>query len=230
MALHSESLFHYMRYYRFLEQKLKRGYFTPRYYVEEDWPELFAVPMVCFCVIPLALSKNHMERYGSYGIGLSKEWLDKQLKLNIPLKSLHYVEKPKDKEFVQALRLRNGDVYDKLQFCKPYYRAKGKVPYADEHEWRFVPTQVEVPIIAHDIPLNDKERKKYLDALNSQVKDIRLEFSFSDIEYIIIRSESMRDKVISLIRKVGEKNGEDAKSIYRTISKIILAKNIKNDF
>ena len=61
--------------------------FTPRYCMEKydflsnDESSLeFAVPMTCFCDIPLSQINNHVEYYGGYAIGLSKEWgIDKRI-------------------------------------------------------------------------------------------------------------------------------------------------------
>ncbi len=57
--------------------------FYPRYCLEDHsafFPTLDkkltekAIPMVCFCDIPLSSIRNHIEVYGRYAIGLKKEW------------------------------------------------------------------------------------------------------------------------------------------------------------
>eukprot|EP01034_Spumella_vulgaris_P011525 gene11525-14663_t len=56
--------------------------FWPRYSLEDfRWQvsgpnshEFAAFPMVCFCDIPLSRIDEHVGFYGSYGLGLSREW------------------------------------------------------------------------------------------------------------------------------------------------------------
>lgn len=81
-TLSSNTLFHFTSNAGYLVSILQEG-FKPRYCVEDfsmfefilgkDNIEL-AVPMVCFCDIPLSKVKDHVGKYGSFGIGLTKEW------------------------------------------------------------------------------------------------------------------------------------------------------------
>lgn len=80
-TLSSNSLFRFTEKPEYLTSILKNG-IAPRYYLEnfgmfdlqvsEDLE--LAVPMSCFCDIPLSKVKRHLSLYGSYGIALSKKW------------------------------------------------------------------------------------------------------------------------------------------------------------
>ncbi|MBE9468233.1 MAG: hypothetical protein IMY72_07930 [Bacteroidetes bacterium] len=44
---------------------------------EDNITDEFAIPMCCFCDIPLNLVYNHVKVYGEYSIGLKKDWGEK---------------------------------------------------------------------------------------------------------------------------------------------------------
>jgi len=73
------SLFHFTKSMDVLQTILKEG-FWPRYCLEDvqwqghDTYEFVAYPMVCFCDIPISRISEHVGFYGSYGIGLTKQW------------------------------------------------------------------------------------------------------------------------------------------------------------
>lgn len=75
--LSSNTLFHFTKWDNLIG--ILENEFTPRYCVEKiiikgnDISE-FAMPMICFCDIPLSQIRLHVKRYGCYGIGLKKEW------------------------------------------------------------------------------------------------------------------------------------------------------------
>lgn len=46
-----------------------------------------AIPMVCFCDLPLSLTKNHIQKYGGFGIGMKKSW-----GLEMEMSSINYVQ------------------------------------------------------------------------------------------------------------------------------------------
>ncbi|MBC7776163.1 MAG: hypothetical protein H7246_12075 [Phycisphaerae bacterium] len=81
-TLSSNTLFHFTGNASYLVSILQEG-FKPRYCLENfsmfefilgtENTEL-AVPMVCFCDIPLSKVKDHVVKYGSFGIGMTKDW------------------------------------------------------------------------------------------------------------------------------------------------------------
>jgi hypothetical protein len=82
MRPRSQSLFHFTNQAESLFDILKAG-FWPKYCLEDiGWQnfekfDYIAFPMVCFCDIPLSRIAEHTGYYGSYGIGLEKEWAEK---------------------------------------------------------------------------------------------------------------------------------------------------------
>jgi hypothetical protein len=77
MSLSSNSLFHLTELKQSLIGILTEN-FKVKYCVEKMLTQsgnlTYAVPMVSFCDIPMSEIKTHIGKYGSYGIGLSKEW------------------------------------------------------------------------------------------------------------------------------------------------------------
>jgi hypothetical protein len=73
--LSSETLFHFTgrdNGYDTLISIINNGFY-PRY-SKEEFPICAAIPMVCFCDIPLSKIKEHMEVYGTCALGMKKEW------------------------------------------------------------------------------------------------------------------------------------------------------------
>jgi hypothetical protein len=75
--LSSDTLFHFTSWNNLISI-LAKG-FQPKFSLErfcfqKGKSSEIAVPMVSFCDIPLSQIVFHVKRYGSYGLGLSKEW------------------------------------------------------------------------------------------------------------------------------------------------------------
>ena len=71
---HTSSLFHYTREWNTLLSILQEGlYFSYSY--DDFGLEFIAIPMICFCDIPLSRNQEHTDRYGDYALGISKDTL-----------------------------------------------------------------------------------------------------------------------------------------------------------
>jgi hypothetical protein len=209
----------------------------------------FGVPMVSFCDLRLSELRQHMAHYNKYGIGLTKEWANRQ-----GLNPVLYVSKNSDftRGFMAAVKeiypqpdthkdvdelhraqLIYMSVLNAYRFMKNYegrlVRRNHKIienyRFADEREWRYVRALDEFePSFVLPSMISTSEQKK---ALNLAVADHRLMFQPEDIRYLIVESDSERLEVISHLRRVKHAFSKDEQT--RLISRILTASQIEND-
>ena len=87
MAVSAETFFHFTSTKETLQSIFSNGFWL-RYSLEnyegildkvknatdEDNEKEILIPMICFCDLPLMQVKEHISHYGSYAIGLSRDW------------------------------------------------------------------------------------------------------------------------------------------------------------
>lgn len=212
-----------------------------------------AIPMVCFCDIPLSQIRKHVKTYGEYAIGLTKEWAIKQ-KVNPVLYTYQNsdIANKLDGAF-RALFEHEGNnniAKDKLsdnlmaaiQYVKPYegplWRdgkwTKETIRFYDEREWRYVPSafkEIKGPLIVRKGE-NESDFAASVAKTNKHLVDaglLRLSFQPNDIKYIIVRKEDeildMLDKVIHIKR-----DKFSYKDVQLLTTRIISMENIRENF
>jgi len=232
--------------------------FSPRYCLEhmafmENENLDLAIPMVCFCDIPLSQIIDHIDTYGEYAIGLNKEWaMSKGISPILYLYNDSTTNKVINELFKTTVRLDNVrkllkkdltklatfDFLELLYYCKSY---KGKMwrdgklkenkTFYNEREWRFVPNLNELELINPRLLINKEEfddfskRSEY----NHQIEHFTLRFSPKDIKYIIISKESERLEMVNMIEHI-KGNYYSMNDLKELNSKIISVEQIKEDF
>lgn len=187
----------------------------------------FYVPMVSFCDIPLGQIKDVLDSYGTYGIGLSKEWAaSKGLNPVIYLENKSNFSKELDR-FIFHLIDENTPIHDDFdssknsplrtmaeicRYTKNYQgeliRSNGEVMqnyvYYNEREWRYVPSYESnaVPIIGSK---NNLKLQSQLDAANESIENERLGFEPKNVKYLIVNSEK---EILDLLKYVREIKGD----------------------
>ncbi len=259
-VLSSNTLFHFTNSADKIISIIKNG-FAPKFCLEELGYEMFfdmkdkspsesAVPMTCFCDLPLSKIDNHLEFYGSYGIGLSKEW-GKQKGLT-PLTYIH--DNSTQINYLKQLgNLIGGafsgtDMFDKLPmeknplvalfelsgFYKPYNGQMWRINkyvdkrFYDEREWRYVPF------------INDKDghyrlsKEEFLNEIkrasanDTIAKNFSLEFKCKDVKYIIVNKEAEMIALFDALDSMSDTFTENEIKILKT--KIISTEQILEDF
>jgi hypothetical protein len=157
--------------------------------------------MVCFCDIPLSQIKEHIYKYGRYGIGLSKEW-GRRNGLNPVFYMRGGSALSKSIEAIignllEAQRTTLSGIPDALKnvvrYMKPYsgYFLRGvkktkRIKFYDEREWRYIPTE-SGPNVKFALNESEYRNSEMLEVANSVLKNTSLHFEPSDIKYVIVK-------------------------------------------
>lgn len=230
---------------------ISSGQFRASYNIEDVsdfYPseKYVAIPMVCFCDIPLKsivdVKNKHTEDYGKFGIGLNKE----QWGINNGINPILYRTESHvnallndtlsatETDFIEGLNLdlekeisllyRMTKVKDNMLRLANYtkkYQIDDNIYYL-EREWRYVPESSEMSFVG----TNSKEKKKSINEKYWANNPDYIPFDISDIKYIIVPGKA---EVEEFILKVQTMNvGEEEK--YKLIQLIIDLDSIDEDF
>jgi len=255
MTLSANTVFHFTNSLERLKGILTNGFY-PNYCLE-DWSLVMrvdyevAIPMVCFCDIPLSQVQNHAGIYGNYVIGLRKKSWAMQNKINpvlytYPASLSEIFLSNMMKEIIdkrQTCRVGRHVLPENylkfIEFMKPYegrlWRKnrylKRTVRFYDEREWRFLPTNTMgerdyTPVVPKNFFLNIAQMKPYREILQTK----RLLFEPKDVKYIIVKEESQVPKMITIVEAIYKSKSSALQDIWVLISKIISMEQIKEDF
>ncbi|WP_072680863.1 abortive infection system antitoxin AbiGi family protein [Arcobacter sp. LA11] len=195
------------------------------------------IPMVSFCDIPLSQIKEHISKYGSYGIGLSKNWaIKKRLNPVLYVDTDSHLSESYEKLFYKYLTEPDIStetatdsqraIIDIFRYTKNYQsnleRGEALIKnyrFSDEREWRYV------------LDLNESEKYicKHDECSEIDLNKYSLDFEPNDIQYIIIRDENEIGDFLNVLRSAKGKN-YSFHDVERLMTRIITTEQIKNDF
>lgn len=256
MNISSTSLFHFTSKFdtlvAILESDFMCQYSTEKFLgivTNDQIPDLNkGVLMVCFCDIPLSNIDRHIEIYGSYSIGLTKDWAFKK-KIN-PVIYCYPNSDISDAMFNLSRKLIKAESVEEshinfhhfaniIQYVKPYsgdFVKSGKVynsvRFYNEREWRYIPKLKALPQNSW-LKINENnedqlvEINKYI--LEKEFEQTKLKFNAEDIKYIIVKTEEEIPKMIETLSSM-KTNKYSAKEIQFLMTKITSIEQISADF
>ncbi len=242
VQLSANTLFHFTKKIDNLESIL-RNEFYPSFCLE-DWEGIsggnvqIAIPMVCFCDIPLSQIRNHTELYGCYALGLTKDW---GMRNGISPILYTYDGAPSAMHISNAVRkLSHKDdtalyhMDDFVYLMKPYEGRlwrdgvfKDGIRFYDEREWRYVPL---IDGITEKKVLSRHEflDKEYKNCENEKLKNKKLSFEPTDIKYIIVEKEAEIHDMFDKVRAI--KGRFPLVDVDILTTRIMSMEHIKEDF
>lgn len=244
MAISSNAVIHFTDSIQKLNGILTSG-FQVKYCLETNHVKSgeisAAIPMVSFCDIPLSEIKDHISKYGCYGIGLKKEWailnglnpvlyIDNHSNLGQNLRSaIMSFSKRAEGGWTEDQK----KLVDVARFIKNYQhdlKRNGQdiknYRFYDEREWRYVPPiDSGLQLIVNPKSYKSSEvKEKY----NSEASKLKLTFKPSDISYIILKDEAEISDFIDFLKRVYKKSTLEEVDIL--VTRILTVEQINFDF
>ena len=248
MAISANSLFHLTRKESLFEILKLKGFipscslerFSKILPKESHYKRIF-VPMVSFCDLTLTqITQNHIKEFGSFGLGFYKQWgIENKIspvayvhQNSIPSKLIEEVFVDATDIFKGELNTKKVEFLDKLKhfylFLKPYesHYQKGKrkaksVQHYNEREWRYIPSNKELPIIK----ASDEEALQFAKFILGKKTEV-LRFELKDVQYIIIDDTKSIDETVKVIHQLSDSDSEKNE----LITKIITVREIVENF
>lgn len=201
----------------------------------------WVIPMVSFCDIPLSEIKNHISKYGNYGIGMTKDWAVKQglnpvmymAKTSTLSESyrtaLDYIvdlepdaddwsdEQKVLSDVLRYIKNYEGDLVRKNEEIKNYR-------FSDEREWRYVPPSTEDCEFLMAASWYDRHKSES----DAKLSPMRLSFEPGDIKYIIIDNDAEIGEFIEHLRRAKGKN-YPLHEIERLTTRLLTVEQIVSD-
>lgn len=216
MAVRSSSLFHFTKSSEILKQILSHG-FWPRYCLEDvswmgvDGLEYVAFPMVCFCDIPMTRIGEHVDFYGSYGIGMSQDWAQRNsLNPLLYMQGNNHLHGAINDLISAVIGKESSDEEERnsMRYLLAHTKAlSGKMrvgtefiekKFYQESEWRYVPKVEGVEhFLTHD-EFQDEDEVKV--AQESSRKHAMMKFAPNDVRYIFVPRDSDIPDIVNFIQ------------------------------
>lgn len=249
----SEQLWHFVKSKDHLTAILKHNFY-PRLCLEDQIRPFFKtsvyVPMKCFCDIPIKMMAQHMTTYGNYGIGFKKEW---GLKTGLTPVVYYNPESPFIKYMIDINnrlvnrlpapdaapeKIQANDIihtyislYRSFTMYKPVHGPYPRIQcdhycYYDEREWRYIlPPDSGWYLAHHSSRLDDDFWQKVISSRNEEhQKNHQIEFTYEDIDFVIIPTEDQKTAIINELKQGDIKDQEirNLKLKLMTYSEVVL--------
>ncbi len=251
-SLYPDILFHFTKkklLYEILKTNFKLSYAREKIIAPSNNRE-FAVPMVSFCDLKLSELKSFIKKYGDFGIGMSKSWANRNglnpvLYVNrhcdltdnliTGLNGVyHHLSKLNNQAQHNNLSQSYLNIMNTYRYIKNYegeLKRDGKIidsnyRFADEREWRYVPSIINVDVQAF-IPITKIKTSQQKQFYNNKIKHLSLSFHPDDIKYLIVEKDSDISELIDHLEAVKGRYNKETRNILA--SRILTVSQINND-